>query len=131
MRPVRGVAQAVVAWSYTDNLQSVWLWLVGLAAIFYFLPKLRGRDLHSRYLALLVFWTVLLFGSWGGIPPTAPVPAWMPVLSSVATVLTAIPLLAIGLSAWRTLWPAGKRLGGAGETSRGVGGRSCGESQGP
>ena len=43
-----------------------WLVLIFL----HFLPELRGRDLHSRYLALLVFWTVLLF-ELGGFPPRA------------------------------------------------------------
>jgi cytochrome c oxidase cbb3-type subunit I len=82
---VRGIAQAVIAWWYSDNLLTVWAGLVGLAAVFYFVPKLTARDLHSRYLALLAFWTLILFGSWGGIPATAPVPAWMPVASAMAT----------------------------------------------
>src|SRR5271170_1945431 len=38
--PVRGVAQAVIAWWYGDNLLLVWLTLVGLGIAFYFLPKL-------------------------------------------------------------------------------------------
>ena len=84
------MAQAVIAWWYSDNLLVVWLGLVGLAAVFYFVPKLTSRDLHSRYLALLTFWMLILFGSWGGIPASAPVPAWMPVSSAVATVLGVI-----------------------------------------
>ena len=75
---VRGMAQAVIAWWYSANLLGVWLGLVGLAAVFYFVPKLTGRELHSRYLALLTFWMLILFGSWSGIPASAPVPAWMP-----------------------------------------------------
>ena len=47
---------------------SVWLGLAGLAAAFYFVPKLTGRDLHSHYLALFAFWILVLFGSWGGVP---------------------------------------------------------------
>ena len=62
------MAQAVIAWWYSDNLLVVWLGLVGLAAVFYFVPKLTRRELHSRYLALLTFWMLILFGSWGGIP---------------------------------------------------------------
>ena len=101
--PVRGVVQSVVAWWYGNNLRQVWLWLVGLAVVFYLLPKLARSRFHSRYLALLAFWMIILFGSWGGIPATAPVPAWMPVLSSIGTVLTVIPLLAVALSVWGTL----------------------------
>jgi cytochrome c oxidase cbb3-type subunit 1 len=100
---VRGMAQAVIAWWYSENLLVVWLGLVGLAAVFYFLPKLTGRDLHSRYLALLTFWMLILFGSWGGIPASAPVPAWMPVLSAVATGLSVIGIVAVALNVHGTL----------------------------
>jgi cytochrome c oxidase cbb3-type subunit 1 len=100
---VRGMAQAVIAWWYSDNLLVVWLGLVGLAAVFYFLPKLTSRDLHSRYLALLAFWMLILFGSWGGIPASAPVPAWMPVSSAVATVLCVITVIAVALNVHCTL----------------------------
>ena len=100
---VRGIAQAVIAWWYADNLLVVWLGLVGLAAVFYFVPKLTGRELHSRYLALLTFWMLILFGSWGGIPASAPVPAWLPVSSAVATGLGVIPIIAVALNVHGTL----------------------------
>src|ERR1017187_6458194 len=44
--PVRGVAQSVIAWWYSDNLKLIWLGLVGLGAIFHFIPKFAGRALH-------------------------------------------------------------------------------------
>ena len=99
----RGMAQAVIAWWYSDNLLVVWLGLVGLAAVFYFVPKLTNRELHSRYLALLTFWMLILFGSWGGIPANAPVPAWMPVLSTVAAGMSVIPIIAVALNVRWTL----------------------------
>jgi cytochrome c oxidase cbb3-type subunit I len=100
---VRGMAQAVIAWWYSDNLLVVWLGLVGLAAVFYFVPKLTGRELHSRYLALLTFWMLILFGSWGGIPQSAPVPAWLPVSCAVATGLGVIGIVAVALNVHGTL----------------------------
>jgi cytochrome c oxidase cbb3-type subunit 1 len=100
--PVRGVMQSVIAWWYADNLRVVWLWLAGLGAVFYFVPKLARRQLQNRNLALSAFWAILLFGSWGGIPNSAPVPAWMPALSTVGTLLTTVALLAVGLSVWKT-----------------------------
>ena len=100
---VRGMAQAVIAWWYSENLLVVWLGLVGLAAIFYFLPKLTGRELHSRYLALFTFWMLILFGSWGGIPESAPVPAWMPVSSAVARGLGVIGIIAVVMNIHGTL----------------------------
>jgi len=93
--PLRGMAQAVIAWWYADNLARVWFGLVGLAVVFYLLPKLTGRELRSRQLALLTFWLLLLCGSWGGIPASAPLPAWLPALSALAKMLGIITLLSV------------------------------------
>jgi cytochrome c oxidase cbb3-type subunit 1 len=101
--PVRGVTQAAIAWWFSGNLLIVWLSLVGLAASFYFLPKLSERPLQSHYLALFVFWTLIIFGTWVGIPGGATLPAWMPALSGVATLLTMVPVLAVGTSAFLTM----------------------------
>jgi len=100
--PVRGVVQAIIGWWFAGNLLFVWLALVGIGTAFYFLPKFSGRPLQSYYLALFAFWTLILFGTWCGIPPGAPVPAWMPVLSSFAAGLTVVPVLAVAAIAWHT-----------------------------
>ncbi|MDE3067732.1 MAG: cbb3-type cytochrome c oxidase subunit I [Verrucomicrobiota bacterium] len=101
--PVRGVTQAVVAWWFGDNLLFVWLALVGVGAAFYFLPKFCERPPQTFYLALFAFWTLVLFGSLCGIPQGAPVPAWLPVASSVAAALLLVPLLAVVIVAWRAV----------------------------
>jgi cytochrome c oxidase cbb3-type subunit 1 len=101
--PARGVVQFAVNLWFANNLLFVWLALVGVGAAFYFLPKFSGRPLQSYYFALFAFWTLVLFGTWCGIPPGAPLPAWMPTLSSVAATLTVVPVLAIGVIGWQTL----------------------------
>lgn len=93
--PVRGVAQVAIAWWFAGNLLNVWLTLAGLAVTLYLLPKLTERPLQSYYLALFVFWTLLVFGAWTGIPFSSPLPAWMSMLSSVATGLVIVPVLAL------------------------------------
>jgi cytochrome c oxidase cbb3-type subunit I len=100
--PVRGVAQAVIGWWFADNLIFVWLALVGIGTAFYFLPKFAGRPLPD-YFALFTFWTLILFGTWLGIPQGAPVPAWLPALSSVASMLTIIPLIAVAIVFGKTV----------------------------
>jgi cbb3-type cytochrome oxidase subunit 1 len=101
--PVRGVVQAVIGWWFAGNLLFVWLALVGIGTAFYFLPKFSGQPLQSYYLALFAFWTLILFGTWCGIPPGAPVPAWLPTTSSYAAVITLVPVLTIGVIMWQTL----------------------------
>ena len=101
--PVRGVAQAAIDFWFANNLVFVWLALVGIGTAFYFLPKLSGRPLQSRYLALFAFWTLILFGTWCGIPQGAPLPAWMPAASAVASSLLIVPLIAIAVIACKTV----------------------------
>jgi cytochrome c oxidase cbb3-type subunit 1 len=101
--PVRGVVQASIAWWYAHNFSSIFLGFAGLASIFYFIPKLLGRPLHSYYLAALAFWTLALFGSWGGIPAGAPLPAWIISMGVVGTVLTAVPVLAVAANFYQTV----------------------------
>ena len=100
--PVRGVTQALVAWWFSNNLTFVGFGLVGLATIFYFIPQFFNRPLHSECLARFTFWTLILFASWCGIPNSAPLPAWIPVLSCVATLLTLVIFISIGLNIFQT-----------------------------
>jgi cytochrome c oxidase cbb3-type subunit 1 len=102
--PVRGVAQAVIAWWYSNNLQMVWLTLVGLGTAFTFLPKLLNRGADTA-LAMFTFWFLLFFAPWGGIPNSAPVPSWMPSLSTAATLFLLIPFLSLVLALRRTAGP--------------------------
>ena len=44
----------------------------------------------------------MLFASWGGIPIAAPVPAWMPTLSTIATAFLLLPVAAVALNVYRT-----------------------------
>jgi cytochrome c oxidase cbb3-type subunit I len=95
VEPVRGVMQAVVHWWYLANLSWVALGFLGLAILFYAIPRLSGRPLHSQYQALAAFWMLALFATWTGIPDTAPLPAWIPALSIVFSVLLVVPLLVL------------------------------------
>lgn len=108
--PARGTMQAVVHFWYANNLNVIWFGFVGLAAIFYFLPKLTGRPLYSAKTAMTTFWVLAVCGCWGGIPHGTPVPAWMPSLSTVATVLTVVAVLAVVVNYHKTLQGAQSRL---------------------
>jgi cytochrome c oxidase cbb3-type subunit 1 len=104
--PVRGVAQAVIDLWFGNNLLFVWFSLVGLGVGFYFLSKLTGRPLKTYFYALYVFWTLILFGTWCGIPAGSPFPAWIPSLSALAGWLLFIPLLGVLIIFAQTLWGA-------------------------
>jgi cytochrome c oxidase cbb3-type subunit 1 len=108
--PARGVLQASTACWYAQNLDAVFLGFAGLASAFYFIPKLIGRPLHSHYQASLAFWTLALFGSWGGLPDGAPLPSWITSLSVVGAVLTAVPILTIATNMYQTVCQDVQRL---------------------
>jgi cytochrome c oxidase cbb3-type subunit 1 len=103
-QPPRGVVQAIIAWWFANNLLFVWLALAGVGVAFYFLPKLSGKPLAGTGYAMFAFLTLIFFGSWCGIPRSAPVPAWLPALSTYAAMLAIIPVLAVAIIAVKTLW---------------------------
>jgi cytochrome c oxidase cbb3-type subunit 1 len=111
--PVRGVVQAVIAWWFGNNLVFVWTSLVGLGTAFYFLPKFSGRPLQTYFYALFAFWTLLFFGSLRGVPSGAPVPAWLPTLSSLNSLMLIVPVLAVAVIGWKTV------VGAAGQECKG------------
>jgi cytochrome c oxidase cbb3-type subunit I len=111
--PVRGVVQAVIAWWFGNNLVFLWTSLVGIGAAFYFLPKFSGRPLQTYFYALFSFWTLLIFGSMRGVPVGAPVPAWLPALSSLNSLMLIVPVIAIAVIGWKTV------IGGAGQECKG------------
>lgn len=92
--PAMGVMQAVVHQWYAHNLVTIWLGCIGIAAVFYFIPKLSGKPLASRSNAMATFWFLLVFGSLGGMHHGMPVPAWLPALSTVMAFLVVAPVLA-------------------------------------
>jgi len=92
--PVRGLTQFAVSSWYVNNLHFVTFALFGMAAGLYFMPKLSGKQLHSKYLALFSLLTLVLFGSWSGISVGGPLPAWMGALSSIAAALAILPVVA-------------------------------------
>lgn len=111
--PVRGVTQSVIDWWFGNNLIFIWLSLAGLGTAFYFLPKLAGRAPSGRDHLLFGFWTLILFGTWCGVPQDAPVPAWLPASSAVAAALMIIPVIAIAIAYVRTVRsPDGARCKG-------------------
>lgn len=104
--PVRGTLQAAVNGWFTGNFTGLWLGPVALAGIYYFVPRLTGQALYSSGLAAFAFWTTLFFGSFNGLTGLigAPVPRWMPAVSTVASVGLLLPVV---LNIWN--WHATNR----------------------
>lgn len=98
--PVRGVAQAVIAAWFGQNLLSLWLIPIALAAAYYLVPKLTGRTIANYDFAPHGFWALLFFGSWTGVRHLVggPVPAWIPTMGIVTTVILLFHYLIVFLN---------------------------------
>jgi cytochrome c oxidase cbb3-type subunit 1 len=102
---VRGVMQAIVGAWYAQNLLGLWLGGLGLGTIYYLIPKIIGRPIHSYYLASFGFWTFAVFSVWTGLQRLngGPVPAWMVTTSIVAAIMMVVPVTTVTVNFVATL----------------------------
>jgi cytochrome c oxidase cbb3-type subunit 1 len=101
-----GVAQAAIASWYAQSLLGLFFTSVALGAIYYLIPKVLGRPIHSYHLASLGFWTQALLGGWTGMTRLTggPVPAWMPTVSIAATIMMLVPLVTVTVNHVLTMY---------------------------
>jgi cytochrome c oxidase cbb3-type subunit 1 len=106
INPVRGVVQAAINWWFAHNVLGLWFTPIGLAAIYYFIPKVIGRPIRSYYLSVLGFWSLALFYNWNGLHHLVggPMPAWMITVSIVASVMMLIPVITVAINHHMTMW---------------------------
>lgn len=93
--PSRGVVQGLTNWWFAHNVLGLWLTPVGLAATYYFIPKVLGTPIHSYYLSVIGFWSLALFYNWAGVHHLVggPIPAWLISAGIVASVMMTIPVV--------------------------------------
>ncbi len=110
--PLRGVLQAAAQAWYLQNLHVLWMGYLGLATLFYLIPKITGAAVPSRSLALFGFWTLTALGGLTALGRQAggPFPAWMTSVAVVAGVFLIFPVGALGWSLAATVRGAGARV---------------------
>lgn len=108
--PVRGVTQVAIAGWYATGLITLVLGGLGLAVIFYLIPKILKRPLHSHYLAVFAFWLLLFFGNGAGVLSGTTVPAWISGLSAVMSFFVCFASILVGLNLYKTVGSDVNRL---------------------
>ncbi|NBB86323.1 MAG: hypothetical protein GVY12_08935 [Bacteroidetes bacterium] len=95
-----GVPHATANWWFAHNILGLWLTPVGLAAAYYFIPKVTGRPVYSYHLSYLGFWTLALFYNWAGVHHLVggPAPQWVVTVSIVFSVMMIIPVLVVAVN---------------------------------
>ncbi|WP_404420910.1 cbb3-type cytochrome c oxidase subunit I [Nibricoccus sp. IMCC34717] len=98
--PARGTVQALVNWWFAHNVLGLWFTPIGLAAVYYFLPKVLGKPIHSYYLSVLGFWSLALFYNWAGVHHLigGPVPAWVQTAGIAASFMMVIPVVVTAIN---------------------------------
>lgn len=101
----RGVGLGTANWWYAHNVLGLWLTPIGLASIYYLIPKVIGRPIHSYYLSLLGFWTLAIFYNWAGSHHLVggPLPAWVVTVGIVASMMMFVPVIAVGINHHMTM----------------------------
>lgn len=96
IEPARGTVQSIVHTWFNQGIFFLWFAPIGLAAIYYFLPKLLTRAIPNYYLSVYGFWALALCGGWAGMSRLVggPVPAWV-VSAGVAAMLMLVVTLVI------------------------------------
>lgn len=111
--PARGTVQAITNWWFAHNVLGLWLTPVGLATIYYLMPKVLGKPIHSYYLSLLGFWTLALFYNWAGVHHLigGPIPVWLQSAGIVGSVMMVIPVVVTAINhhmtavgSFRAIW---------------------------
>ena len=100
-----GVQQATVNWWYGHNVLGLWFTPLGLAAAYYFIPKVLGKPIYSYNLSLLGFWSLAFFYSQVGGHHLigGPVPSWLITISIVQSVMMLIPVFAVAVNQHMTV----------------------------
>jgi cytochrome c oxidase cbb3-type subunit 1 len=95
-----GVPEATANWWYAHNILGLWITPAGLAAAYYFIPKVIGRPIHSYHLSYLGFWTLALFYNWAGVHHLVggPAPQWIVTVSIVFSVMMIIPVIVVAVN---------------------------------
>lgn len=112
MDPVRGTVQAAVNWWFAHNVLGLWFTPIGLAAIYYFIPKVIGKPVYNYSLSVVGFWTLALFYNWNGMHHLVggPMPAWLITVSIVASAMMVIPVVTVAVNHHCTMWGSFKKL---------------------
>jgi len=93
------MAAGASAW-FISNMVYFWMAPIALAVVYYITPKITGRPIPSLAMAQFGFWTLAILAGWTGFARYmgGPFPAWMPALSSAASIFILFAVIATAIN---------------------------------
>lgn len=101
-----GITRVNLNFFYVHNLVGLIFTPMGLAASYYFIPRVTGAPIYSHRLSMLGFWSIAFFYSWVGAHHLihGPISQWLQTISIVFSVWLIIPVFAVVINFFMTIF---------------------------
>lgn len=105
-----GISRVNVSWFYVHNLVGLIFTPMGLAAVYYFLPKLTNTPIYSHRLSMVGFWSIAFTYGWVGAHHMihGPISQWLQSVSIIFSIWLFIPVWSVIHNLLYTLLPKWK-----------------------
>lgn len=102
---ITGVTKNIVNAWYQGGLFNLWFGCIGLAAAYYFIPKVINKPIYSYSLAKIGFWSWIFISGLTAMTRLSggPVPAYLVTISVAASILLIIPVATVITNLGRTI----------------------------
>jgi len=102
-----GISRVNAQFFYVHNLVGLIFTPLGLAAAYYFLPKLANTPIYSHRLSMIGFWSIAFVYGWVGAHHIihGPITQWIQTVSIIFSVWLFIPVFTVVLNIFATLQP--------------------------
>lgn len=106
-----GISRVNVSWFYVHNLVGLIFTPMGLAAAYYFLPKLANTPIHSHRLSMIGFWSIAFVYGWIGAHHMmhGPISQWLQTVAVIFSIWLFIPVFTVVHNLFYTLVPEWKK----------------------
>lgn len=102
-----GMSRVNASFFYVHNLVGLIYTPMGLATLYYFLPKLANTPIYSHKLSMIGFWSIAFFYAWIGTHHMihGPISQWLQTVSIVFSLGLFIPVFTVVHNIFMTIKP--------------------------
>jgi cytochrome c oxidase cbb3-type subunit 1 len=103
----QGISRVNVNWFYVHNLVGLIYTPMGLAQVYYFLPKLANTPIYSHKLSMIGFWSIAFIYAWIGAHHMihGPISQWLQTTAIIFSMWLFIPVWTVVTNFFATLEP--------------------------